>query len=369
MNRRQAIATLATLGVLPSLASAREAPTLSLIGAAWRGPKPDDPYFAGVLASDWAAAKLSIRYAVPLPTRPHGILAEAGGGLLVIGVRPGAWLLRCDGEGRIIRRENLDDASSRLGGHGIMIGDHLYTTETDIRSGRGRIGVRDRHTLVKLDEWDCHGIDPHQLVADGQGRLLVANGGVPRTIPGDRKHGLERMASSLVRLDGSNGRLIAQWRLEDPRLSLRHLAWSHDPARGDAWLGVALQAEHDDPTARAAAPLLAVLYDDALSLPAGAGEGNGYAGDIAAAADGGFVVSSNQAGLAQLWHPGAPERLTPVIRLKETYALASLPDESGHTGLLVSTGLGLVRWLPAGPASFLPWPEPMAVDNHWTLAA
>lgn len=364
MNRRQAIASLAALGFLPTFARAGDAAPVSLIGAAWRGPKPDDPYFAGLLAADWAAEKLSIRYAVPLPTRPHGIVAEAGGGLLVLGVRPGTWLLRCDGEGKIVRHESLDGTATRLGGHAIPLGDRLYTTETEVSSGRGKVGVRDRQTLAKLDEWDAHGIDPHQLVADGRGRLLVANGGVPRSIPGDKKHDLERMASSLVRLDGRNGRLLNQWRLDDPRLSLRHLAWSHDPASDDAWLGIALQAEHSDPAARAAAPLLAVLYEDTLSVPTRANDGIGYAGDIAAAAGGGFVVSSNQAGLAQLWHPGVPEKLTPVIKLKETYALASLPGD----GLLASTALGLVRWLPAGRAVFLPWPEPMAVDNHWTLA-
>ena len=367
MNRRQALAAFAALGFLPDLVRADASTPVSLIGAAWRGPKPDAPYFAGILAADWAAEKLSIRYAVPLPTRPHGIVAEAGGGLLVLGVRPGTWLLRCDGDGRVIRHENLDGSTTRLGGHAIAIGDRLYTTETDVRTGHGKVGVRDLITLAKLDEWDTHGIDPHQLVADGQGRLLVANGGISRTIPGDRKHNLERMASSLVRLDGNDGRLTDQWRLDDPRLSLRHLAWSHDPARGDAWLGVALQAEHDDPAARATAPLLAVLDRGILSLPTRANDGIGYAGDIASAA-GGFVLSSNQAGLALFWHPGARDRLAPVVKLKESYALASWPGPGGDRGLLLATALGLVRWQAAGTARFLPWPEPMALDNHWVLA-
>ncbi len=373
MNRRRLLQSLALFAGLPRLAAAAPpaadvgAPTR--IGAAWRGPKPSDPYFAGILEADWGAGRLTIRSATPLPTRPHGVSADADGGLLVIGVRPGVWLMRTDGEGRVIRQANLDGGPTRLGGHAIALGEHLFCSETDVASGRGRIGVRHRHTLAKEDEWDTHGIDPHQLVSDGRGCLLLANGGISRSIPGDRKLDLERMDSSLVRLDAGNGRLLAQWRLDDRRLSLRHLAWNHDPARGDALLGIALQAEHDDPAARAAAPLLAILDGNALTTPARDNDGVGYAGDIAAAANGGFAVSSHQAGLALAWQPQAPERLTPVVKFKESYALAPWQGSEQHGGLLVSTAYGLIRWLPAGEALFLAWPEPMALDNHWSVLA
>ncbi len=372
MNRRQALGILAALGVLPKAGLGQtplpDAGGKSLIGAAWRGPNMGDPYHAGVLAADWAQEKLTILYSLPLPTRPHGITAEADGGLLVIGVRPGTWLLRCDGAGRAMQQLRVDDDNSttRLNGHAATAGEVLYTTETDLRSGRGRIGVRDRQTLKKLDEWDTHGIDPHQLILDHQGQLFVANGGVPRTLS-DKKYDLHRMDSSLVRLDGRNGRLLRQWRLDDPRLSLRHLAWSHDPADGDAYLGIALQAEHDEPAARAAAPLLAVLDGDALGIPTRANDGVGYAGDIAPAYQGGFAVSSHRAGLVQLWHPGAAQKLTSIITFKEAYALTAWPGPAQDGGLLVATAYGLVRWLPTANARFLAWPESMALDNHWVL--
>lgn len=364
MNRRQMLLCLVATACVPRAATAVAVAPLSRIGAAWRGPKPTDSYFAGVLEADWAAGRLSIAYAVPLPTRPHGIVPEAGGGLLVIGVRPGAWLLRCDGEGHVVRREDLEGTRTRLGGHSVTMGDVLYTTETDIASGQGRVGVRDLRTLTKLDEWDSHGIDPHQVVTDEEGHLFIANGGVFRTIPGDRKHSLERMDSSLVRL-GSDGRLSGRWQLADRRLSLRHLAWSRD-ASGAALLGIALQAEHDDAGDRAAAPLLAILRNDALELPALDNDGIGYTGDIAPAAQGGFAVSSHQAGLVLAWQPDAPARLAPVVQFKESYALTLAPG-GGSGGLLVSTAYGLIRWLPTGAPAFLAWPEPMAVDNHWAL--
>ncbi len=371
MHRRQALlglAGLAALAALPRLALAGGA-RQAVIGAAWRGPNKTDPYFAGALVADWDSRTLAIRYAVPLPTRPHGLLAEADGGLLVLGARPGAWLLRCDGAGRVTQQVRVDEeGATRLNGHAVASagGDALYTTETELKSGRGRIGVRDRLTLRKRDEWDTHGIDPHQLLLDGKGHLVVANGGVPRT-PEDKKFDLHRMEPSLARLDGAGGRLLGQWRLDDPRLSLRHLAWSRNLSEDDALLGIALQAEHDEAAARAAAPILAVFDGERLAVPTRANDGIGYAGDIAAAHNGGFALSSNQAGKSLLWHPGVPERMFPIVDMQEAYALTAWQGPGKGGGVLNATALGLVRWHPQAEAQILRWPQPMALDNHLVL--
>ncbi|NJD25290.1 MAG: DUF1513 domain-containing protein [Betaproteobacteria bacterium] len=374
LNRRQFLFSVGGGALLSAggraLASADEALPPTLIGAAWRGPRPGDPYRAGVLVADWQRRTLAIRHAVPLPTRPHGLLPETGGGLVVTGARPGGWILRCDGDGRIERRRDLeaDGCATRFNGHVITSRDgrFLLATETDIGTGRGCIGVRDRAGLHKVDEWDSGGIDPHQLLLDQDGNVMVANGGVPRTAA-DKKYDLHRMDASLVRLDGGSGRLVGQWRLDDPRLSLRHLVWNQ--AAGDAApaLGIAMQAEHDDPARRAAAPILAVFQDGELRIPTPANDGVGYAGDIAAAFNGGFVLSSNQAGVAQLWHAGAPERLTPVVEMQEAYALAPWAGPRPGGGVLVATAPGLIRWHPGTKPAFLPWPEPMALDNHWVV--
>ena len=374
MNRRHFCLSLAALSGMPKLAlaisPAAAVPQSALIGAAWRGPNASDPYHAGVLAADWDSRKLAIRYELPLPTRPHGLLAEADGGLLVIGVRPGTWILRCDASGKITQQLKLSDEASNtsLNGHAVpaQTADVIYTTETDSKTGRGKIGVRDRLSLRKLDEWDTHGIDPHQVLLDQNGHLVIANGGVPRTAS-DKKFDLHRMDSSLVKLDSKTGRLLQQWQLDDKRLSMRHLAWSDSSVDGQRYLGIAMQAEHDDPLKRAAAPILAVLDGEVLSLPTRANDGVGYAGDITAATNGGFVLSSNQAGLAQLWQAGAPDKLTPVVELQEAYALTSWTGPKPGGGVLVSTAPGLVRWHPAAKPLFLPWPKPMALDNHWVL--
>lgn len=371
MDRRHALLTLsglAALAAVPKLALA-EGGGRAVIGAAWRGKKPTDPYHAGVLVAGWDAPKAEIRYAVPLPGRAHDVLAEPDGGLLVVAFRFGDWLLRCDGEGRVVRRISLaDEGNRRLCGHAVHAPDRsaIYTTETDVRTGRGWISVRDPVSLKKTGEWETHGSDPHQVEVDHDGSLLVANGGVPRRPEDDSKLGLDDMDSTLVRLDGRNGRLLGQWRLQDPRLSIRHMAWSRPAGEAGAVLGLALQAEHDEAGRRKQAPVLAIFDGAALFTPTHDGDGVGYCGNIAPAHRGGFALTSI-AGKALLWHPGIPDRMQTIVDMQEAYALAAWHGPGKGGGVLVATAIGLVRWHPEAKAQILAWPQPMALDNHWVL--
>ena len=142
---------------------------------------------------------------------------QADGGLLVNCVRPGTWLLRCDGAGKVAEHIKLDRDQDAvlLSGHTVPSPDGatLYTTEINYRTGRGHIGVRDAATLRKQAEWDSGGIDPHQPVLDTQGHLLVANGGVLRNLA-DAKYDLQRMESALVRVDTRTGRIAQRWVLD-----------------------------------------------------------------------------------------------------------------------------------------------------------
>ena len=367
----QAMAAAFAATALPTQARAAAGATRAVIGAAWRGPRDSDPNFAGTLIADWEARTLSFGYTVPLPSRPHGLMAEADGGLLVCCARPGTWMLRCDGQGKLMQHIDVQgEGECRLGGHVIASanGEQLYTTETDFSTGKGKIGVRDRRSLRKIAEWDTHGLDPHQLLLDAQGHLFVANGGIPRT-PSDRKFDIHRMDASLVHIDSTNGRLLGKWKVHDPRLSLRHMAWSRAPQDPDALLGIAMQAEHDLEAERRLAPILAVFDGDSLSIPTHENDGIGYAGDIAPALHDGFALSSDQADIANLWHPGLPERMRPIIELKAPYAMAGWQGAQDGGGVLVATAYGLGSWHPSTPPNLLPWPEPMALDNHWIVMA
>ncbi|MBI5256204.1 MAG: DUF1513 domain-containing protein [Burkholderiales bacterium] len=336
------------------------------LAAAWRLPEGSGGELdrVGVLEIDWSAGRVSVQADHPAPGRAHGLHALPDGGFVAVAGRPGRWLLRCDAEGRLVQHHTLAGAQEphTLGGHALLSADgrHLFTCETHPDTGEGWIGVRAPDTLRRIGGFSSQGLDPHQMVLDGEGQLWVANGGIPR-LPDGRKTAMERMAPSLVRLAASDGRLLAEHRLADARVSLRHLAWAED---GSGRLGVALQAEHDDEARRRDAPLLAVLEAGRLVLPSQDTQGIGYAGDIAAGPGGGFVLSGQKAGRGLWWHPGAAERLTRVAELGDACALAAW---DGGRGVLIAARLGLARWHVSDAPRLLRWPMPMSPDNHWLL--
>lgn len=349
-------------------------PSACTLAAAWRSNDGVQGDFVGLLRADWAQTQIQVQAAVPVPSRAHGLLAEPGGGFLAVASRPGQWLLRCDDQGKVVQWHQMEREAEgrRLDGHvcASLDGEWLYTTETNPLSGQGWIAVRERRTLRKVAEWRTHGIEPHQALLDASGALVVANGGILRA-EGDKKRDLHLMDSSLVRLNPTTGERLSQWRLKDPRLSLRHLAWSHPGGNvgtstsGKPLLGIALQAEHDDLTQRRAAPVLAVWDGAKLVTPSLVSAGAGYAGDIAAGPEGGFVVSCQRAGMAVQWRPEAPAELVAVAQLQEVCALAPWQADMSTHGVLMGAGRGLGRWHPTMSPGFLKWPNAMALDNHW----
>ena len=336
------------------------------LAAAWRGASVDDPQHLGVLDVDWAARTVQPRWTQRIEGRAHGLTAEEGGSVLAVAMRPGTWLMRFDAEGRVMRRVAIADEQPqrRFDGHTLASADGrwLYTGETDTRDGSGWLSVREHDTLRKVDEFRSGGVDPHEMVLDHDGHLLVVNGGILRT-PEGRKRDLDQMASALVKLEARSGRVLGQWRLDDHRLSLRHVAWSEGGER--RLLGIALQAEHDDPSRRAQAPVLAVWDGERLVLPTQAAYATGYAGDISAAPGGGFVLSGQKANRALLWDPERPGSLTRVAELTDPCALASWGSHDG--AVLVAGARGVGRWHPQQPAALLAWPQAMALDNHWVV--
>ena len=166
------------------------------------------------------------------------------------------------------------------------------------------------------------------------------------------------MDSSLVVFDLRTGRRRGPWRLPDTRPSLRHLAW-HAPS---ATLGIALQAEHDDPAQKARAPLLALFDGDALRVVLPPADqttlGAGYAGDIAATAEG-FVLSASRAGA--LWAWSHRDGWTSPIPLGEACALASA-DRAGANGEVnTACALGADQAWSGRPLAL---PAGCKPDNH-----
>lgn len=368
MQRRRILLALAG-AACPSLwAGEAKATTLA---AAWQ--RGSQQYLGLLLASD---GRLEPRAALPMPTRPHGLLVEPGGSVLAFARRPGDWLLRWHPKTGQTQWQWQDD-DRRLNGHGVHVGEHLIaTTETDRETGQGWLGVRDRATLDLIDAWPTHGRDPHQLLVLPQalgrwpaGTLLVANGGVlTRPETGRSKVYGERLDASLVALAPESGRLLGQWRLDDPYLSIRHLAW-HPQSRT---LGIALQAEHATEAERHAAPVLAVWEGERL-LPARSQPAlGGYGGDIVALPSGplghpgGFAVACTRSD-ALAWF-SADGHFARAMAHAQSCALACNGGScwnAGRDGVLVNASDAM------GPVSAIHSPFRVAaelqIDNHWQL--
>ncbi len=345
-DRRAFLRACAALLASPALARAEAGEASLRLAAAWRAGQG---YQVGILEQSDA---LSVRAAIDVPTRAHALLREPGGTLLAVARRPGDWLLRWDAQGRPLAWRWIEPRRA-FTGHVVSDGRNLYIAETDLDSGQGLIGVRDAITLEKVAEWPTHGIDPHQLLWDAShpGALIVANGGVPtRPETGRGKVDLDRMDSSLVRIDAGTGEWLGQWRLADPRLSLRHLAWN------GARLGIALQAEHDDAAAKAAAPVLAVFDGEHLRAIAAPQALAGYGGDVAPAGSG-FAVSCPRAqGVALFSTIGEWREFLP---LAEACPLLATPRRLWAGGR--SQALGMHPGMPLIEAAV----TGIRLDNHW----
>jgi uncharacterized protein len=308
----------------------------------------------------------SVVRTIEVPTRCHGLACQADGSVLAVARRPGDWLLRW--QPRLDKpppdaahgvQWTWAPAERRFNGHVLVAPDGraVYTTEIDVDSGQGLLVQRDPATLEARQTWPTLGHDPHDIEWLPSGELLVANGGI-QTMPetGRLKRALDQMDSSLARIHPARGEVTGQWRLPDPRLSLRHLARHHS-----GLVGVALQAEHDDPAARAAAPVFAT-FDPAsgrLTLQAPDRPASGYAGDVAAMHDG-WVVSCPRND--DLMHVAPDGSGTAHVRCESGCALAPGPDGKtlwalGRTALNGGAAAQPVRALPDG------W----QFDNHALL--
>lgn len=369
MDRRHFLLQLsAALGTasLSAAAFAEGAPALRVAGG-WLMNERE--HQVGALQVDWAQGKITAQFALTVPTLPHAIVPEPGGGFLAVATRPGTWVLRVDAQGRIAHRLELEaegDART-LDGHIIASrdGQWLYTGETDRKTGEGWVSVRDVRDLRKVAEHRTHGIDPHQILVDGEDQLLIANGGIPRTSSGD-KRSLHEMNPSLVRLDARTGEKLGQWGLWDKRLSPHHIAWNRPEGTNvPMLLGIGLQAEHDDPARRRDAPLLAVWDGKELKIPTRM-VADGYAGDVAPGPNGGFVLTAQRANRIVLWQPQQPGTLTTIGTVQNPCGLWPLQEAPA---VVAGGGRGLARWHPGEPAHMLRWPEGLAAGNHWAVLA
>ncbi|NUH67146.1 DUF1513 domain-containing protein [Sulfitobacter sp. S0837] len=173
-------------------------------------------------------------FRIALPKRGHAATAHpTAPEAVAFARRPGRFALVIDCLSGSLRHQ-LDAPSGRhFYGHGAFLngGEILATSENDIDSGTGRIGLWSRSRgYARIGEIPSGGVGPHEIRAWSDDILAVANGGI-RTHPdrGREKLNLETMRPNLsyLKLDGTlldQVELAPEWR----QSSIRHLALAPD---------------------------------------------------------------------------------------------------------------------------------------------
>lgn len=226
-------------------------------------------------------------FRIALPGRGHAACAHPDAPEAVaFARRPGTFALVIDcASGQTLHRLQAP-VGRHFYGHGAFAlgGSILITTENDIASGEGRLGLWDRQAgYRRMGEIASGGIGPHDILSLPGDVLAVANGGI-RTHPdhGRDKLNIPDMRPNLTYIELS-GEVLEQVTL-DPQLhkaSIRHLAWH------DGLLAFAMQWQGPLPDP---APLLGLHRRGTPALLCAAPESEhlsmqGYAGSVAISGD------------------------------------------------------------------------------------
>ena len=110
-------------------------------------------------------------------------------------------------------------------------------------------------------------------------------------------------------------------------------------------------------------PVLAVWDGLTLSTPTRV-LAEGYAGDVAAGPNGGFVLTAQKANRIVLWQPQQPAELLTIGQVQNPCGLWPLPDAPG---VAIGGGLGLARWHASQAGRMMRWPAGLNAGNHWAV--
>lgn len=293
---------------------------------------------------------------VSLPARGHAaaahpVRAEAA----AFARRPGTFALVVECITGQVRHRLTPPDGRQFNRHGAFSRDGtlLMTSEVIAEASQGRIGLWETTASARIGEGASGGIGPHDLRRLGDGRIVIANGGI-RTDPDDRtKLNIDTMRPNLT-LISATGAVLVQVELPADlhRNSIRHLAlsgdtvafamqWQGDTAEAVPLLGFWIPGTRPR---LAEAPLA-----DTLSMKS-------YAGAIACSGDGDIVATTSPPGGAALVSDSAGHHLA-------THRRADLCGAAPRAGgIMLSDGQGAfwacdATGLPLGRSQ-------VACDNH-----
>ncbi|MEM7504504.1 MAG: DUF1513 domain-containing protein [Pseudomonadota bacterium] len=282
-----------------------------------------------------------LRYRTPIGFRGHEVvIAPDRKTATVVARRPRTSLvqIRLD-DGAIIGRAEAA-AGRHFYGHGVYTGDGalLFTTENDFERTRGVVTVRDASNLRVVEEFDSHGVGPHEMrwLSDGH-TLAVANGGIathPRT--GRAKLNLDSMRPNLAYIDVRSGELIGRVDPDYRYNSVRHL----DVLSNDAVV-VGMQQEDGSATDQ-----LLIAVDGARAnlpslpmSPVNLRELNQYIASVCADRETGNVVATCPRGNRVVFWDGAGAAFSRSLRIAD--AAGVCVDEVSRE-FVVTTGRGMI---------------------------
>lgn len=329
-TRRGFIGTLMAASLVPKFSWA-DAGNPGFLGAARRA----DGQFS-LFGISRAGADV---FEIPLPGRGHAAAAHpTRPEAVAFARRPGTYALVIDCVAGRVRQQLQAPAGRHFYGHGVFLADGsvLCTSENDIQTGQGRIGLWSvGESYRRMGEIASGGIGPHdmKLLSDGM-TLVVANGGI-HTHPdhGREKLNIDTMRPNLSYLTVADG-VVDQVQLSPTmaKASIRHLALAKDDL-----VGFAMQWQGDEGGAasllgthrRGAQPGLIQAGDHLWSSM------DGYVGSIAFDASGQQIcVTSPRGGRALTFDRGGA--LIQTTNRADVCGVAHMPQ----AGFLLSDGFG-----------------------------
>ncbi len=345
MRRRGFMGALLAAGSLPALGWAAAGNPAWLAAAR----EPDGTYALFGIARDG-----SDLFRIPLPDRGHAAAAHpTAPEAVAFARRPGTFALVIDCSlGTVLHR--LDAPEGRhFYGHGTFVegGRVLATTENDIATGEGRLGLWSRaEGYRRIGEIASGGVGPHDILTLPGDVLVIANGGI--LTDGREKLNLDTMRPNLSYATVGGGvEETVELAADLNRLSIRHLAHQ------DGTVAFAMQWEGEaaDPV-----PLLGLHRRGRTPVLARAGLAEhmlmqGYAGSVAIA-EGLVAITSPKGGLVHRFDlDGA------FLDSHDRTDVCGVAPNDG--GMVLSDGLGGLLTLDASGLAPLSKAD-RAWDNH-----
>jgi uncharacterized protein len=313
-------------------------------GARWVSSAIDGAGDAGLA---WSDPDTDARF-VPTGFRGHDVAVHPlrPWEVALFGRRPGQTGAIVDlAQGQVL---TTFEASTDHGfqGHGFYTHDgaYLVTTEADLVTGEGWLGLRETDGYRLVGTRPTFGIGPHEalLLPDGD-TVAVANGGLlTRPATGREVLNLHTMDSTLAYVSLETGELLEERRVPVPKGSVRHL-----DAAPEGWVAFGLQVQREAVGHDRVLPLGGLHRRGAEPIlfggPAEATAAmDDYVGSVAVCASLGVIgMTSPRGDVATFWEPETGEALA-VHALVDCAGLAA-----EETRFVLSSSVGEVRTLDA----------------------